>query len=109
MTFLSIRYKLYVTGNTYRNKLKETIICHLKTNWNKQQALSKKVLVKLLETARQNEGAVEKTVAKAKDVVEDAKGAVEGAVEGLKNVFPILINNFLRRLYLLGRILSCPG
>ncbi len=30
------------------------------------------------------EGAVEKTVAKAKDVVEDAKGAVEGAVEGLK-------------------------
>ncbi|HGK8660608.1 TPA: CsbD family protein [Streptococcus pneumoniae] len=31
--------------------------------------------------------AVEKTVAKAKDVVEDAKGAVEGAVEGLKNVF----------------------
>lgn len=55
------------------------------------------------------EGAVEKTVAKAKDVVEDAKGAVEGAVEGLKNVFSILINNFLRRLYLLGRILSCPG
>ncbi|HEU5560873.1 TPA: CsbD family protein [Streptococcus pneumoniae] len=55
------------------------------------------------------EGAVEKTVSKAKDVVEDAKGAVEGAVEGLKNVFPILINNFLRRLYLLGRILSCPG
>lgn len=85
MTFLSIRYKLYVTGNTYRNKLKETIICHLKTNWNKQQALSKKVLVKLLET--ELEGAVEKTVAKAKDVVEDAKGAVEGAVEGLKNVF----------------------
>ncbi|MBZ4297915.1 CsbD family protein [Streptococcus pneumoniae] len=33
------------------------------------------------------EGAVEKTVAKAKDVVEDAKGAVEGAAEGLKNVF----------------------
>ena len=32
-------------------------------------------------------GAVEKTVAKAKDIVEDAKGAVEGAVEGLKNVF----------------------
>ncbi|CIQ13673.1 CsbD-like protein [Streptococcus pneumoniae] len=55
------------------------------------------------------EGAVEKTVSKAKDVVEDAKGAVEGAVEGLKNVFSILINNFLRRLYLLGRILSCPG
>ncbi|KXU06287.1 MULTISPECIES: CsbD family protein [Streptococcus] len=33
------------------------------------------------------EGAVEKTVAKAKEVVEDAKGAVEGAVEGLKNSF----------------------
>lgn len=33
------------------------------------------------------EGAVEKTVANAKDVVEDAKGAVEGAVEGLKNAF----------------------
>ncbi len=33
------------------------------------------------------EGAVEKTVTKAKEVVEDAKGAVEGAVEGLKNAF----------------------
>ena len=33
------------------------------------------------------EGAVEKTVAKAKEVVVDAKGAVEGAVEGLKNSF----------------------
>ena len=33
------------------------------------------------------EGVVEKTVAKAKEVVEDAKGAVEGAVEGLKNPF----------------------
>ena len=33
------------------------------------------------------EGAVEKTVAKAKEVVEDAKDAVEGAVEGLKNAF----------------------
>ena len=28
---------------------------------------------------------VEKTVAKAKEVAEDAKGAVEGAVEGIKN------------------------
>lgn len=33
------------------------------------------------------EGAVEKTVAKVKEVVEDAKDAVEGAVEGLKNAF----------------------
>lgn len=33
------------------------------------------------------EGVVEKTVAKAKEVVEDPKGAVEGAVEGLKNSF----------------------
>ena len=33
------------------------------------------------------EGAVDKTVAQAKEVVEDAKGAVEGAVEGLKNAF----------------------
>lgn len=33
------------------------------------------------------EGAVGKTVAKAKEVVEDAKDAVEGAVEGLKNAF----------------------
>ena len=33
------------------------------------------------------EGTVEKTIAKAKEVVEDAKGAVEGAVEGLKNSF----------------------
>lgn len=31
------------------------------------------------------EGAVEKTVAKAKEVAEDAKEAVEGAVEGIKN------------------------
>ena len=31
------------------------------------------------------EGAVEKTVAKAKEVVEDAKDAVEGAISGLKN------------------------
>lgn len=30
------------------------------------------------------EGVVEKTVAKAKEVVEDAKGAVEGAIEGIK-------------------------
>jgi len=29
----------------------------------------------------------QETVAKAKEVVEDAKGAVEGAVEGLKNAF----------------------
>ena len=33
------------------------------------------------------EGAVEKTVVKSKDIVEDAKGVVEGAVEGLKNAF----------------------
>ena len=33
------------------------------------------------------DGTVEKTVAKAKVVVQDAKGAVEGAVEGLKNSF----------------------
>lgn len=32
----------------------------------------------------ETEGFVEKTVAKAKEVVEDAKGAVEGAVEGIK-------------------------
>ena len=31
------------------------------------------------------EGFVEKTVAKAKEVAEDAKGAVEGAIEGIKN------------------------
>ena len=33
------------------------------------------------------EGAVEKTVAKAKEVVEDAKDAVEGALKGWKKVF----------------------
>ena len=60
----------------------------MKTNWNKQQVLSKKDLVKLLgDSKTEAEGAVEKTVAKAKEVVEDAKGAVEGAVEGLKNAF----------------------
>ena len=31
------------------------------------------------------EGVVENTVAKAKEVAEDAKEAVEGAVEGIKN------------------------
>ena len=31
------------------------------------------------------EGAVEKTTAKVKDVVEDVKDAVEGALDGLKN------------------------
>ena len=31
------------------------------------------------------EGVVEKTVAKAKEVAEDAKEAVEGTVEGIKN------------------------
>lgn len=88
MTFLSIRYKLYVTGNTYRNKLKETIICHLKTNWNKLTGAVKEGFGKVTgDSKTELEGAVEKTVAKAKDVVEDAKGAVEGAVEGLKNVF----------------------
>ena len=39
------------------------------------------------DSKTQAEGVVEKTVAKAKEVVEDAKGAVEGAVEGLKNSF----------------------
>ena len=33
------------------------------------------------------EGFVEKTVAKAKEVAEDAKEAVEGAVSGVKNIF----------------------
>ena len=31
------------------------------------------------------DGAVEKTTAKVKDVVEDVKDAVEGALDGLKN------------------------
>ena len=33
------------------------------------------------------EGFVEKTVAKAKEVAEDAQEAVEGAVSGVKNIF----------------------
>ena len=33
----------------------------------------------------ESEGAVEKTTAKVKDVVEDVKDAVEGALDGLKN------------------------
>ena len=32
------------------------------------------------------EGAVEKTTAKVKDVVEDVKDAVDGAISGVKNV-----------------------
>ena len=39
------------------------------------------------DSKTETEGAVEKTVAKAKEVVEDAKDAAEGAVEGLKNAF----------------------
>ena len=33
----------------------------------------------------ESEGAVEKTTAKVKDVVDDVKDAVEGALDGLKN------------------------
>ena len=34
----------------------------------------------------ESEGAVEKTTAKVKDVVEDVKDAVDGAISGVKNV-----------------------
>ena len=88
MTFLRIKYKLYVTGNTYRNKLKETIICHLENKLEQATGAIKEGFGKVTGDGKtEAEGAVEKTVAKAKEVVEDAKDAVEGAVEGLKNAF----------------------
>lgn len=37
------------------------------------------------DTKTEVEGFVEKTVAKGKELVEDAKDAVEGAVEGIKD------------------------
>ena len=60
----------------------------LEDKLNQAKAALKENAGKLTDNKElQAEGAVEKTVAKAKEVVEDAKGAVEGAVECLKNSF----------------------
>ena len=64
------------------------IIMALEDKLNQAKGALKENAGKLTDNKElQAEGAVEKTVAKAKEVVEDAKGAVEGAVEGLKNAF----------------------
>lgn len=88
MTFLSIWYKLYVTGNTYRNKIKGDNYMSLENKLEQATGTVKEGVGKVTgDNNTEAEGAVEKTVAKAKEVAEDAKGAVEGAVEGLKNAF----------------------
>ena len=88
MTFLRIKYKLYVTGNTYRNKTKGDNHISLENKLEQATGAIKEGFGKVTGDGKtEAEGAVEKTVAKAKEVVEDAKDAVEGAVEGLKNAF----------------------
>ena len=68
--------------------MKGFIIMALEDKLNQAKGALKENAGKLTDNKElQAEGAVEKTVAKAKEVVEDAKGAVEGAVEGLKNAF----------------------
>ncbi|MDW5565172.1 CsbD family protein [Streptococcus mutans] len=48
-----------------------------------KQGAGKLTLDKKVET----EGAIEKTVAKAKDSIKDIKDGVEGAAEGIKSTF----------------------
>mgnify|MGYP000261524190 CR=1 FL=1 len=68
--------------------MKGSIIMALDDKLNQAKGALKENAGKLTgDKELEAEGAVEKTVAKAKEVVEDAKGAVEGAVEGLKNSF----------------------
>ena len=88
MTFLNIEYKLVVNDNIYRNKIKGDKKMSLENKLEQATGAIKEGFGKVTgDSKTEAEGAVEKTVAKAKEVVEDAKGAVEGAVEGLKNAF----------------------
>jgi len=77
LTLLKNKHKLNVSDNDYR----------IKSKGDRAMSLENKLDQATGAIKEEAEGTVEKTVAKAKEVVEDAKGAVEGAVEGLKNSF----------------------
>ena len=88
MTLLKNKHKLNVSDNVYRIKSKEDRAMSLENKLEQATGAIKEGFGKVTgDSKTEAEGAVEKTVAKAKEVVEDAKGAVEGAVEGLKNSF----------------------
>ena len=66
--------------------MKGVIIMALEEKLNQAKGAVKENVGKLTRDKKlESEGAVEKTTAKVKDVVEDVKDAVEGALGGLKN------------------------
>jgi len=82
------KHKLNVSDNVYRIKSKGDRDMSLENKLDQATGAIKEGFGKVTgDSKTEAEGTVEKTVAKAKEVVEDAKGAVEGAVEGLKNSF----------------------
>ncbi|EFE56083.1 CsbD-like protein [Streptococcus oralis ATCC 35037] len=88
MTLLKNKHKLNVSDNVYRIKSKGDRTMSLENKLDQATGAIKEGFGKVTgDSKTEAEGTVEKTVAKAKEVVEDAKGAVEGAVEGLKNSF----------------------
>ena len=88
MTLLKNKHKLNVSDNHYRIKSKGDRALSLENKLEQATGAIKEGFGKVTgDSKTEAEGTVEKTVAKAKEVVEDAKGAVEGAVEGLKNSF----------------------
>ena len=88
MTLLKNKHKLNVSDNVYRIKSKGDRVMSLENKLDQATGAIKEGFGKVTgDSKKEAEGTVEKTVAKAKEVVEDAKGAVEGAVEGLKNSF----------------------
>jgi len=88
LTLLKNKHKLNVSDNVYRIKSKGDRAMSLENKLEQATGAIKEGFGKVTgDSKTEAEGTVEKTVAKAKEVVEDAKGAVEGAVEGLKNSF----------------------
>lgn len=88
MTLLKNKHKLNVSDNVYRIKSKGDRAMPLENKLDQATGAIKEEFGKVTgDSKTEAEGTVEKTVAKAKEVVEDTKGAVEGAVEGLKNSF----------------------
>jgi conserved domain protein len=88
LTLLKNKHKLNVSDNDYRIKSKGDRAMSLENKLDQATGAIKEGFGKVTgDSKTEAEGTVEKTVAKAKEVVEDAKGAVEGAVEGLKNSF----------------------
>jgi len=88
LTLLKNKHKLNVSDNVYRIKSKGDRAMSLENKLDQATGAIKEGFGKVTgDSKTEAEGTVEKTVAKAKEVVEDAKGAVEGAVEGLKNSF----------------------